>query len=198
MLIFRILLALCNIHNLVSQSIYFVLTYLQADLDVDIWMELTRGSVINEVSYWNSCSYILKFNKILYGLKQSSLNWYENLPDSLISLDWVPSLIDSCFYLKYGTMILTYVYDCIITGLSIKDIDSFIHSMQNGPENSIFTDEVDDNMFIGVEITKDKDYYYEISQPFLIDRLLSVLGLSSNEFETNPNTSSTILISQRV
>ena len=88
-------------------------------------------------------------------------------------------------------MILTYVDNCIIMILSMKDIDSFIHSMQNGLEIFIFTDKGDVNMFLGIEINKNKDSSFELSQPFLIDRLLSVLGLSNNEFETNPNMSST-------
>ena len=40
MLIVRLLLALCNIHGLESKSIDFILAFPQADLDVDIWMEL--------------------------------------------------------------------------------------------------------------------------------------------------------------
>ena len=84
-------------------------------------------------------------------------------------------------------MILTYVDDCIIKGPIMKDIDSFILSMENGMENFILTDEGDVNMFLGIEITKNEDYSFELSQPFLLDRLLSFLGLSNNVFETNPN-----------
>jgi hypothetical protein len=40
MLTVRLLLALCNIHGLESKSIDFFLAFPQADLDVDIWMEL--------------------------------------------------------------------------------------------------------------------------------------------------------------
>ena len=74
-----LLLALCNIHKLESKSIDFVLAFPQADLEVDIWMELLIGFIINEVEYGHSCSYVLKLKKSIYGLKQASLNWYENL-----------------------------------------------------------------------------------------------------------------------
>ena len=43
MLIVRLLIALCHIHGLESKSIDFVLAFPQADLDVDIWIELSLG-----------------------------------------------------------------------------------------------------------------------------------------------------------
>ena len=76
--------------------------------------------------------------------------------------------------------ILTYVDDCIIAGRSMKGIDSFIYSMQHGSENFILTDEGDVNKFLGIEITHNEDSYFEMSQPFLINHLLSHLGLGDN------------------
>ena len=69
----------------------------------------------------------------------------------------MPSVIDPCFYLKNGMIILTYVDDCIIAGRSIKDIDSFIYYLQHGSENFILTDEGDVNKFLGIEITHNED-----------------------------------------
>ena len=46
MLTVCLLLALCNIHGLHSKSINFVLAFPQADLDVDIWMELPMGMLL--------------------------------------------------------------------------------------------------------------------------------------------------------
>ena len=85
-------------------------------------------------------------------------------------------------------MILTYVDDCIIDGRSMKDIDSFIYSMQHGSENFILTDKEDVNKFLGIEITHNEDSSFEMSQPFLIDRLISLLGLGDNEFDTSTTT----------
>ena len=69
MLTVRLLLALCNIHKLESKSIDFFLAFTQADLDVEIWMELPIGFVIDEAAYGESHSYVLKTNQNLYGLK---------------------------------------------------------------------------------------------------------------------------------
>jgi len=63
--------------------------------------------------------------------------------------------------------------------------------MQSGPENFKLTDEGGVNKFSGVEITRLDDNSFELSQPFLIDRILNFLGLCNNEFETDANSTST-------
>ena len=93
MLTVRLLLALCNIHGLESKSIDFVLAFPQADLDVDIWMELPVGIVVDQLPS-NSCGYVLKLNMSLYGLKQASLNWFEKLKQGLTDRGFKPSSID--------------------------------------------------------------------------------------------------------
>ena len=44
------------------------------------------------------------------------------------------------------------------------------------------------NKFLGIEITHNKDSSFEMSQPFLIDGILSLLGLGDNEFDTSTTT----------
>ena len=167
MLIVQLLLALCNIHNLKSKYIDFILAFSQVDLDVDIWMEIQIGFVIDEVTHGDSRSYILKLNKSLYGLKQDYLNWCNKIRVGLIAWDFVLSVVDPCFYMKDGMVILTYVDDLIIAGGSMKDIDSFSYSIQYGLENFILTDKGDVNKFLGIEIKHNEDSSFELSQPFL-------------------------------
>ena len=74
-------------------------------------------------------------------------------------------------------IILTYVDDCIIIGEQMSDINVSINWMHEGKENFILTDEGDVNKFLGIEITKYEDSLFELSQPFLIDRIVDFLGL---------------------
>ncbi len=131
--------------------------------------------------------YILKLNKSLYGLKQASFNWYEKLKTGLMDRGFTPSKIDPCIYLKEGMMILTYVDDCIIIGNCMKEIDEFVTSMKNGPENFILTDEGDIDKFLGIDIKHLGNNKFEISQPFLIERIVTLLGLKDNEFNVDTN-----------
>ncbi len=51
----------------------------------------------------------------------------------------------------------------------MKDINTFVQSMKDGPEGYVLTDEGDINKYLGIEIkeiTKDK---FELSHPFLIE-----------------------------
>jgi hypothetical protein len=63
-------------------------------------------------------------------------------------------------------MIITYVDDCIIICNSMKDINTFVKSMKDGPEGYILTDEGDINKFLGIEIkeiTKNKFEFHNHS-----------------------------------
>ena len=91
MLTVRLLLALCNIHGLESKSIDFILAFPQADLDVDIWMELPTGIVVSGKDT-ESRAYVLKLKKSLYGLKQASLNWFDKLKQGLMNRGFTSSL----------------------------------------------------------------------------------------------------------
>jgi len=63
--------------------------------------------------------------------------------------------------------------------------------MQSGPENFKLTDKGGVNKFLGVEITCLNYNSFNLSQPFLINRILNFLGLCNNEFKTDANSTST-------
>ena len=90
----KLLLVIAKIHGLESKSIDFVLAFPQADLVIDIWMELPIGfQPVEDPS--SPQHYVLKLKKNLYGLKQASFNWYEKLHDGLKSRGFKPSKIDA-------------------------------------------------------------------------------------------------------
>ena len=88
-------------------------------------------------------------------------------------------------------IVLTYVDDCIIVGPSMADIDYFVASMNYGSENFVLTDKGDINKFLGIEITQLDDKRFKISQPFLINRILSFLNIDTNKYGMDTNAKST-------
>ncbi len=173
----KLLLVIAKIQGLKSKSINFVLAFPQADLDIDIWMELPIGfQPIEDPS--SPQHYVLKLRKNLYGLIQASFNWYEKLCDGLKSRGFKPSKINQCLYTRKGMVILVYVDDCIIVGEDMGEIDDFVLSMQNGLENFVLMDECSIDKFLGIEIKRLGRQEFEISQPFLIDQILVFFNLS--------------------
>ena len=123
----RLLFSLSLILKLESRSINFVLVFPQADLDEDIYMELPFGFNSNRQR-----THVLKLNKSLYGLKQSSSNWFKFLTQSLVDRSFIPSKIDPYFYYKETCIILIYVDDCIVFSKIKSVIDYFVGSLQSG------------------------------------------------------------------
>jgi len=72
-------------------------------------------------------------------------------------------------------------------GKDMGEIDEFLRSMQQGSENFVLTDEGSIDKFLGIEIKRLGKQEFEISQPFLIDRILALLQLEHNGFETDSN-----------
>ena len=88
-------------------------------------------------------------------------------------------------------IIIVYVDDCIIVGKSASKINSFVDSIKNGSEGFILTDEEDINKFLGIEIKEISKTKFELSQPYLIERIVKLLGLWDNEYSVNCNPKNT-------
>ncbi|CAM9721692.1 unnamed protein product, partial [Choristocarpus tenellus] len=61
--------------------------YLNADLQEDIWLELPDGHTVKE-------------EKAIYGLKQSAMEWYHELRNTILAEGWTSSQHDECLYFK--------------------------------------------------------------------------------------------------
>ena len=107
----QLLLIVEKIHKLDSKSINFVLAFPQADLPIQVYMELPAGvNLIDEVDS-NRQRYILHLNKSLYGLEYSGHNWFEKLRSGLIDRNCFQIQIDKCVFYRDGCVILIYVDD---------------------------------------------------------------------------------------
>ena len=89
-----------------------------------------------------------------------------------------------------GMIILTYVYDCIILGPSMNKIAGIIQSLKYGNENFVLNDKGDIDKFLGNEITHLDEKRFNISEPFSIDRIISLLNINTNTYGMETNTKS--------
>eukprot|EP00957_Ditylum_brightwellii_P083930 6379428-Ditylum_brightwellii.AAC.1 len=89
----RTLLTIATINGLSTQCIDFMLELSQASLDVDVFMDLPIGITVQNGS---PRDYVLRMNKSIYGLKQSSLYLFKLLSGALqkTGRDFKPSQVD--------------------------------------------------------------------------------------------------------
>ena len=111
----------------------------------------------------------------MYGLKQASHNWYEKLNLSLLDKGFTSSNIEPCIFIKVGVILLLYVGDCIMPADSEALIDVLIHSLKNGKEKYILTEEGSIDKFLGTSISKLDDNQYYLAQPFLIELIIEFI-----------------------
>ena len=69
--------------------------FLNADIDEDIWVKIPEGTKVAA-----NDDGIYKLNKSLYGLKQASRNWNNDINEFLISNDFTRLKADPCIYVK--------------------------------------------------------------------------------------------------
>ena len=54
----------------------------------------------------------------------------------------------------------------------MKEVNAFVKTLQNGPENFVLTDEGDVEEILGIEIIQLNDPQFKLSQPFLNNRIV--------------------------
>jgi hypothetical protein len=140
-------------------------------------MELPIG--FDALNGENHKFYVLRLNKSLYGLKQAGDNWFVKLSNWLQDRGFVQSNIDPCVFFVTRCIILTYVDDYIIVGDKSNCIDKLIQPLHKGDENFILQDEGSIDKYLSVEIKQLDDSSFDLTQPFLIERVKKFLWIDN-------------------
>ena len=120
--VLRTVLALAAANSWDVQALDFTQAYLNADIDADLWVSLPDNKIV-------------KVEKALYGFKQSALQWYDELRNTIIAVEkWQPSKYDDCLYYKVSddgeiAILVTYVDDLIFTGNYSAEIQRMKQSL---------------------------------------------------------------------
>jgi hypothetical protein len=75
--------------------------------------------------------------------------------------------------MKKGLIVLVYVDNCIIISDNKLKIQHLVHSLSTGSEEFVLTQEGTLDKFLGIDIKPIGTDSYELSQPFLIERLIN-------------------------
>ena len=175
----RMMLTISVIHSLYTTSIDFTLAFPQADADVEIYMEIPLGCEVPEGDY------VCLLLKNLYGLKQAASTWFEYLRDSLIKSEdeggygFTQSTVDPCIFFKEGVTLITWVDDCLIFARKKEYADNLILALK---QQFTLSEEGEVSAYLGVKMELNEGTgQVTMSQPFLIQRIIELLGDAISE-----------------
>lgn len=131
--------------------------YLNALIRHDIYMYQVNG-----YENLDKPNYVCKLIKSLYGLPESSSNFYELVSSSFKSINLIPSNIDSCVFKNnhLNTIVLIHVDDFMIISPTLKSM-----SQQKDTISKLF--DIKDNSIISKFLGVEYAYHIENSQLFM-------------------------------
>jgi hypothetical protein len=168
--------------HLKTWQVDYTSAFLQADLDVPVYMKVPQGWYVNssgvlqphpDPKHQDTANFLC-LKKNLYGCKQAARNWFKLLSEGLRKLGFVQSATDSCLFLRSDCIIVVYVDDCLFFSQS----NEVIHALTKTTFK--LKDEGDVSAFLGVQIQKDPTTRtITFTQPGLIDQILRDLNLTA-------------------
>ncbi|GJY67871.1 zinc finger, CCHC-type containing protein [Tanacetum coccineum] len=119
----RLLIAMASIHNLIIHQMDVKTTFLNGDLDEEVYMNQPQGFIMpgNE-------NKVCKLIKSLFGLKQAPKQWHQKFDEVVLSNSYLLNQADKCVYSKFDeigkeVIICLYVDDMLIFGTDQVQVD---------------------------------------------------------------------------
>ena len=155
-----------------TRQVDYVLAYPQAPVERELYMKVPMGF---EVPVGKAEDYLLKIHKNIYGQKQAGRVWYEYLRKRLESIGFKCSKEDDCVFFKGKAMYVLYTDDSILAGPYPGELDRILEEITSSGLEITSEGGIED--FLGVNIERRDDSTIHLTQPRLIDSILSDLGL---------------------
>ncbi|GJV69391.1 zinc finger, CCHC-type containing protein [Tanacetum coccineum] len=164
----RLLLALAAIHNLVIHQMDVKTTFLNGDLDEEVYMKQPEGFVMPGNKHK-----VYKLVKSLYGLKQAPKQWHQKVNEVVLSSGFHLNQSENCVYSKFdssgkGVIICLYVDNMLIFGTDQNQVDEtkkFLSSRFS------MKDIGEVNVFLGIKIKRENKGIF-ITQSHYIEKRL--------------------------
>ena len=125
--------------------------------------------------------YVLKLHRSIYGQKQAGRIWNQYLVRKLVKqLGFRQSTVDECVFYCGRTLYVLYTDDSLLAGSDANEIDSIIRQLKTKAKLDI-TVEGDMADFLGVSIDRREDGTIHLTQPHLIDQILTDLRMQGDK-----------------
>ncbi|GJR37734.1 zinc finger, CCHC-type containing protein [Tanacetum coccineum] len=127
----RLLIALALIHNLIIHQIDVKISFLNGELDKEVYMNQPEGFIMH-----GNENKVYKLIKSLYGLKQTPKQWNQKFDEVVLSSGYLLNQADKCVYSKFdesgkGVLHEGHKEANIILGIKIKHESNGIEISQS-------------------------------------------------------------------
>jgi hypothetical protein len=141
---------LAAMHNMKGKQIYFTQAFPQAKLKEYLYLRFPTG--YKHLNY----EWAIQTKRNLYGLVQSSQNWFLKISKIYERLGFKQSKSDPCLFLRNDTIIVLYTDECMLHAKDMNIIDDFFKILRNEYKLTLNDpDTIDD--FLGIHFShKDK------------------------------------------
>eukprot|EP00957_Ditylum_brightwellii_P171497 13055889-Ditylum_brightwellii.AAC.1 len=117
---------------------------------------------------------VLRLTKLVYGLSQVPLHWFNTLSDGSEKARFKPSNLDPCLFLSDTVICIVCVDDCLMFACDPQEITKKIDCMtEQGFELQV---EDDAAGFLGIDLKHQDDGTLELKQTALIQCNIGAIG----------------------
>ena len=187
----RLILTMVALHRWKTLQLDYVLAFPQAPVERELYMAVPKGYTLDE---GNPTDYALHIHKNIYGQKQAGRVWNQYLARKLTEeIGFEQSQVDECLFFKGNVIYALYTDDSIIAGPSKREVAEVVKSIKEAGLNVTVEGTLED--FLGVNIERKEDGTIHLTQPHLIDKILSDLKMNDDNLKekSTPAASSRIL-----
>jgi hypothetical protein len=178
----RVVLFLVASHGLLVHQMDVKTTFLNRELDEEIYMEQPARFVANGQE-----GMVCKLLKSLYGLKQTPKQWHEKFDRTLTSASFVVNEADKCVYYRYGggkgVILCLYVDDIRILGMSLDVIKETKDFLSNNFE---MKDLGETDVILNIKLLREGNGRVTLVQSHHVEKVLSRFGYSECEPAPTP------------
>jgi transposase InsO family protein len=176
---FRILLSMAGANNYCVKQFDIKTAFLNGDIEEEIYMRQPPG--------FEKGTGVCKLNKSLYGLKQSARVWNKAFNDVVLKFGFVQNEIDKCLY-SYRSKsdvcyLIVHVDDILVASNNENLINEFKYHLAKYFE---MKDMGNVKHFLGIDVNRDDEGNYIISQSKYIDEIVEDAKLSDGKTSKFP------------
>lgn len=170
----RLVIALAAAEGSELHSLDFSSAYLNATLDVPIYLRTPAGANICGTSGGS----VLKVERALYGMRQSAARWFGFLTEELRKLGFAPTRSDPCVFVgsgeSYGMIIALHVDDLLIMFDRKEGMDYLLRGLKKSKLSLKHTETVMD--FVGLQFCRKTKGFLKIHQADYTKSILERFG----------------------